>query len=465
MVRGSAIYLLVERFGARDVFRISKINVPKENFSLRPAMVLHPIDRLAYQALVDGVSATLIGDLKHWVFGWRLGRAQPKRGEYSSSDLEWGSYRARLQWMTSEYGRGLLTDIVSYFASIEVPILCEMITSRAHNDLTKRLNDMLLAWAKVPGRSGIPQRCSASSVLANLYLRPLDDAIRSVATFGEDGEPSVARWMDDIWVLGGTRGDLRAAQIRLEAEMRDLGLNMGTGKTVILEGSDLAEAAYALEHGSVDAGLRDEPPNTERLVSLVDRLVSDPEGAARTTIHFATTRIRQSQQWDLAQKLSNVADQMPHGSDHLARLFRDSELWPEMATWYAEYGVSSWGKVDWSVGQLGTMFPVSRPGPQEVVDFFERIVAETHELPLLAVAAHRLAAWRPDQAREVLRARARDASDPLKRRVFTLAGLMAGEERELVRRSLAEFPDNRVTLLALEDTHFRPPSVPRDFSG
>src|SRR5437660_1114319 len=75
----------------------------------------------------------------------------------------------------------------SIFSSIPLDPLCEQIDSKGgHNAITGRLIDMLQSWGRIAGRSGLPQRCNASSVLANMYLRPLDDALRH---FGRQSEP------------------------------------------------------------------------------------------------------------------------------------------------------------------------------------------------------------------------------------------------------------------------------------
>src|SRR5689334_9929186 len=55
--------LLIARLNDRGAKRALALDVPKENFVLRPAMLLDPLDRIAYQALVDSLSVQLAGDL------------------------------------------------------------------------------------------------------------------------------------------------------------------------------------------------------------------------------------------------------------------------------------------------------------------------------------------------------------------------------------------------------------------
>ncbi len=62
----------VPRLNAGGVKQTAKLDVAKENFAVRPAVVLDPLDRLLYQALVDALSVRLIGSLPVWAYGWRL---------------------------------------------------------------------------------------------------------------------------------------------------------------------------------------------------------------------------------------------------------------------------------------------------------------------------------------------------------------------------------------------------------
>ena len=55
--------ILEARLRGRGAAASCLVDVPKENFSIRPAVILDPIDRLAYQALVGRASRILIGRL------------------------------------------------------------------------------------------------------------------------------------------------------------------------------------------------------------------------------------------------------------------------------------------------------------------------------------------------------------------------------------------------------------------
>ena len=80
--------LAIARLNGAGTRRVAKIDVPKENFGTRPAMVMDPVDRLIYQALIDRQSVKLIGRLSPFVFGWRLRAPDPAPGQWSHNDLQ-----------------------------------------------------------------------------------------------------------------------------------------------------------------------------------------------------------------------------------------------------------------------------------------------------------------------------------------------------------------------------------------
>ena len=235
-------------------------------------------------------------------------------------------------------------------------------------------------------RSGLPQRSFASAILAHSYLESVDitlDHYSAIRGFGGQVVPEgrALRWMDDIWLFGRNPDRLRQAQLDLQGVLRDLGLEMNSGKTDVLEDDELVEALQHLERSAVDKGLASSPRLEQPLNELLDELVTDPEHADRTTIAFATTRMRTHKLFARVDEFADRANRMPHGADHLARLFRDSGMYRDLGSWYADYANSRWGKVDWAVAQLGTMFPSSEVPDERVKELF--IAAVEHRSPSL----------------------------------------------------------------------------------
>ena len=267
------------------------------------------------------------------------------------------------------------------------------------------------------------------------------------------------RWMDDIWLFGNVPGRLREAQVELQDALREIGLELNHAKTDLLEGEDVQLEAKAVKHSAAEGGLIGDPQDLTGFDEVVDDVLAHPEHASRTSISFVARRIRDHELEDYVDRFIEAAPRMPQGADSLARLFRGDGPRGGLGDWFLEHQKSGWGVIEWSVAQLATMFSSAwlKP-PRALVDFFRtQIVQGQASLPMLAVAAHRLASWTPKEldTRQVLLDAAMTAADPLHRRVLTLAANQTGAPRATVRKLLGEFEENAVTRELLEARAFK----------
>jgi Reverse transcriptase (RNA-dependent DNA polymerase) len=462
--------IITARLNSTGARRAAKLDVAKENFGIRPAVVLDPIDRLIYQALVDNISRKIVGAMPTWVYGWRLPPSPKKSGTYARNDLQWLKLIADLKRNARRYSFLLKTDIVSFFASIPINHLVEQIFDSGRRTApTERLTEMLHAWDKTPDRGGLPQRSSASAVLANLYLQPVDDLIghyfkRSVSRHSG----TAVRWMDDIWIFGEDESDLRALQIETEHALRGIGLDLNLAKTAVFRGPEVMHEIARLDFTGLDYGLGIEPPAPQSLrdfETLKDQVLSSPEQANRTTVRFITTRMRRYSIYKDLPRFVRDAPRMPHCADFLARLFRDSGESRNMIDWYLDYAVGPWGRIDWTLAQLGTMFSAQVAKSLSLEEYFSDLLAKNRSLALTALASQRLASSEGTNARFILRETAASSDSPMQKRVLALASLQASESRPVVRRILSEFEENAVTLEMLEERGFRPPKPVSDYLG
>lgn len=459
--------LLVNRLKSSGFRRPALIDVPKENWGSRPAVVVDILDRLAYQALVDRSSIDLIGDLGLGVYGWRLPPSGAARGEYSHNNLQWDQYRDHLSASTI-YDAALRTDLVSCFANMPFELVAGAIDDRLPKGaIRSRLLSMLEGFNATPTRSGLPQRSLASAVIANMYLAPLDDVLEHHASdipwlllLGRKKgtrRRSWLRWMDDMWLFGDDASLLRRAQLELQNVARSLGMDVNSAKTDLLEGDAVAEQALLIEHSAVDDALNNRQ-DQEPLELLVDRLLETPEGAGRTSLKFAIGRMREHRSRYRIQDFPKLAARMPHAADALSSLFKDVFTHASLQDWFLEYANSSWASFEWSVAHFERMFPSQKKPRKALRDFTAaRLADPKSSLPLVAICAQRLSAWDPQEARAVIRAVEPVTTHPQGRRVLTIAALVAGERRTTARKWLAQHDENLVTLRMLEDVSFTPP--------
>jgi hypothetical protein len=463
--------LVYEHCRSTGAHRAALLDVPKENWGTRPAVVLNTLDRVVYQALVDRLSVDLIGELDANVFGWRLHPNGPDKGAYSHNDKQWEGYRTHLTVLGATQTVALTTDIVSFFANIPIEgILAEVDDRTSRSAPQKRLCDLLAAFDANPDRSGLPQRSLASAVLANTYLRSLDDMLAHYATpinlFGSSlPYRSFARWMDDIWYFCRDPAEARQVQTDLQSAALALGLNLNTAKTDVLEGDDVAAEALQIEHSAVDAAMSSEA-DYGPLEELIDRLLEKPEVASRTSIRFVSRRMRDHGCSYRIDDFLDKAARMPHVADAVGRLIKDNYEEESLEDWYLDYVRSRWATHHWSLAQLGRIFSSSRRPGNSLREFFLSVIADANSsLPLLALACQRISEWDPREARVACGDAVRGASTPHARRVLSLAALGAGRTRRTVMSWLAVDEENRATVAMLEAYGPRGARVQADFAN
>lgn len=460
--------LLLSWFSGDGCRETSLISVPKENWGVRPAVVLDLVDRIGYQALVDKHSAALIGDLSPSVYGWRLipGKAEP--GKYASNTYQWENYRTHMRMAGSWYDAALKTDIVSCFASMQVHIVIDEINSRVgENGLVNRLTSFLSGFDRIGSRTGLAQRALPSSVLANMMLRHFDDVltgfaeqIPELAIAGKEPPKrlSFLRWMDDMWLFGDDAGLMRRAQLELQEAALRLGLHLNSSKTEVLEGSAVFDEAMEVELSAVEGGLSSK--DSKPLEELIESVLENPEKAGRTRVKFMTKRMLDNHVYHKEQELVRAAPRMPHCADSLARYFRVRFSHETLSEWFLDGVSSEWNLLQWPTSHYLGMFSSEEKVSKGLQEYVQEGVADQNtELPLLTIAAQRLAAWDPVAARSVLGSTIGNRVNPHERRVLSLAALGAHLPGSEVRKWLGQHDSNAPTLLMLEDRHFKAPKV------
>lgn len=251
----------------------------------------------------------------------------------------------------------------------------------------------------------------------------------------------------------------------LDRIARSLGLYLNSSKTDVLEGEDVATQALEVEHSAVDDAIENRS-DYRPLEELVDRLLVIPERASRTSIAFAAKRMRDNDHFSRAQELLVAAPRMPHVADKAQRLFKRVFRSETLQDWYLnQYVNSNWARYQWAVAHYGRMFPSHTKPGKALREFFAAAVRDANtNLPLLATASQRLAAWDEKEARSAFRDGLARTSNPHARRVLVMASLGVGESRIFATQWLGADTENNLTLRMLEDQGFSGPKVQKDFS-
>jgi hypothetical protein len=237
-------------------------NLPKPNFTLRYALETGLGDRAIYHGLVSYL-VPFYDRLVPWnVFSHRCDRTSSSRKYMFKRGVPaWKDFVGSVKSTLSTDAFLVSADVSNYYEQIDLQRLkkglIDLIPSldattqqkakiRLHVD---RMFGCLGTWAYEEAR-GLPQNRDASSFLANLYMRPVDIAIR------ERGYADrYFRYMDDIKIVCNDAYDARRALKCLSLALREIGLSLNSKKTEICPPKDesrlneqLSGASAEVEH-------------------------------------------------------------------------------------------------------------------------------------------------------------------------------------------------------------------------
>jgi hypothetical protein len=209
---------------------------PKGDLMLRAGSVPEIDDRLVYTAiagaLADRIDAVLEPESVVPSYRVRVG----KRDEYlfkmpipqwfASQDLIRRGYEDGFRFL-------LKTDLTAYFDHVDHEILLgELKDVGASRTICKLLESLLEHWFR--RKRGLPQGIEPSSLLGNFYLHPMDKhMVRAGFRY--------FRYMDDIYVFGRSKAEIKRAATELTRETRKLGLHLQSAKTRVVEGAAILD--------------------------------------------------------------------------------------------------------------------------------------------------------------------------------------------------------------------------------
>lgn len=456
--------------GFRRMPHFQALSMPKMQLGTRPAVDQDPASRIAYTAAALAVAKPLHRNLSEWVFGWRF-----RDDELSPSTTEWAAYQAHARRAVWE-SHSLQTDITSYFASLDVGKFAIFLEDRIGNSVPVRvINQTLSTHDALAGRRGFPQRSSASALLANVAMGPIDDAMAAAMSGGRIN--AVRRWMDDI-SAEGDKAALFRLFLEIQAGARQVGLELNASKTGIFGGDEIYARLQSENRTRVEptttrhirAEYVDEafsPVEHEELLELEDELLNDPDRASRGHGKLALRSLREYEIFDRLSEWVGVAERLPHLADSLSRYFADARLHNAHGSdavegRFLQYVDSPWSRLDWARAQLALSFS-SDDIPDAVVAILWDWLESATDVQSLAVATQRLASRDPGRFRAVIRQRVDSVADPLTLRVFGLGLVTAGDTRAMIRSILRRSPYTAITLKYLEFVGWRLPASPIDF--
>lgn len=220
-------------------------DVPKANGTVRYSLEQTLADRFVYQLLAAELASDLDQLISVRVLSHRvLPRDSEKRRKvlFKSGVDQWRQYE-RLTHDDSQGMFVVVADVQTFYESISCAQVQDALTraiadapvSESRRERLRRFSTVLCSclekWA-YNDRKGLPQNRDASSFLANLVMRVVD---QEMIEAGHD----YYRYMDDICIRCETHSSAREALVQLCRSLRAVGLSLNSKKTEIFPpGSD-----------------------------------------------------------------------------------------------------------------------------------------------------------------------------------------------------------------------------------
>lgn len=273
-------------------------------------------DRVAQRAMCQILELRAEPAMAAWSYAYRPGRGGHDAIAAADALLEEGR-----RWV-------LRTDVKDCFDTIPHSLLLEEIAPVAERDpAALEMIRRVICSPRRSGRSlsfpgiGIPQGSPLSPLLANLFLDPVDKAMR------ETGH-AMLRYADDILVACPTRKGAEAALDDLREALSGRGLRLNEAKCAIID----AEAEPFEFLGHLCAGRRWEPApgKVDSLVAEIERRLAVARESGRTGLTGARAALAgwlayYGKHTNPSGKIREIAERLGGGSRSRPRAARPAD--------------------------------------------------------------------------------------------------------------------------------------------
>jgi hypothetical protein len=261
------INLLHDRLGGNwHATPPTRIYIPKSSGLLRPITLLAIEDQIVLQAIANKVATQVRARRRRVELKQVFSNCLERRADSIFFLQDWRkSYQAFQRQLQSHLDSGNTWiahfDLAAFYETISHRAMRYVVAPRGGSPETwARINQWLCVWSA--GRTGvqvdhgIPQGPVASDFLAEVFLLPVDEVMRS-----ERGK--YIRYVDDIRVLAETEKDARRAAIALELACRKWSLIPQSSKFIVKQAKSLEDALGTLPSIVESANRADDEPELD----------------------------------------------------------------------------------------------------------------------------------------------------------------------------------------------------------
>jgi len=250
-------------FNAR---KINYCDVPKSGGLIRPGAYFTILNHLFYTYLVSQSYKGIFETIK-----WSQGKIDFAYGLTGDMETEkwlknqfkcWEEFRNEsLKTIDKGYPYVIITDITGYYENIDHQILySDLKDCKISDNICISLKKTLKKWSIIQGK-GLPQGCSASHILAKLYLNAVDLALSNKGIIHQ-------RYVDDIRIYCKSKSEAKTSLVHLIKLLRQRGLNLQSAKTKILTSKEA----------------RSEIEGVKQIIDNISEQIKNNEKPTKTTI-------------------------------------------------------------------------------------------------------------------------------------------------------------------------------------
>lgn len=202
----------------------------------RRAAIIDPYDQILFRGIVASFVGLVDRALGKEVRSYRLSSGPPGWRVKNRRYLQAARRMDASRYLESSSFSGVaFLDIRQYYPSIDGAILAHTLAELGvPNESVDLLGQFLREWCFTWGVDGVPIGPEASGVIGNVFLRPVDEALRR-------HKVAFSRYSDDYWLFLRTPAEQCSIEQLVQSELEVLGLSLNASKTKYLARGDAFE--------------------------------------------------------------------------------------------------------------------------------------------------------------------------------------------------------------------------------
>jgi hypothetical protein len=194
----------------------------------RPGAILNPIDRLAYQAIVDTIALKSDTNIDRASVFSNILNKSPQGSMFVSQGQAYNNIKSEIKKFQEKNNTSwiLYIDISSFFERIYQHVLINLLrSSKTEPEYISVLEKVLLAFTQKDSH-GIIQGVYSSDFLGNYYLIAVDAFLKSK-------DIKFLRFVDDYWMFFEDENSAKLFLVEIARYIRKEGLSLNESKTKI----------------------------------------------------------------------------------------------------------------------------------------------------------------------------------------------------------------------------------------